>query len=170
MGEDGLSPPTAMDAAWAELADILGAVFVDVGKLVRAVVAFLSAPVTAAPSARGSPDPAATGDDHARLTSFPNHNQIHVLGNLLQLPVMKREPYCHALSFLLPNDGTPPVAYRRTPPPTCWLTFAVWRPQSTGVSLLRSARWEQRRRRRRRRPTGGRCRLRPWATWPAWCA
>jgi hypothetical protein len=116
MGEDGLSPPTAMDAAWAELADILGAVFADVGKLVRAVVDFLSAPVTATPSARGSPDP--TGDDHARLTSFPNHNQIHVLGNLLQLPVMQREPYCHALSSLLPNDGTShhpphPIARRR---------------------------------------------------------
>jgi hypothetical protein len=93
MNEDNLSPPVAMDAVWVELTDVLGAVFADVDKLVRAIVAFLSTP--AAPLV----------SEHAQL-GFPNHNQIHVLGNLLQLPAMQHEHHCLALSSLLANDGS----------------------------------------------------------------
>lgn len=78
-----------MDEVWVEVIAIFEAIFVDVGKLVHAIVNSVSI----------LPPNSALG---------PSHNQIHVLGNLLDLPVLKQAPYCHALSSLLPHDGTSP--------------------------------------------------------------
>lgn len=82
-----LSPRLCMDEVWLEMVTIFETVFSDVENLVRAIVVYLSR----------VPPTSALG---------PTHNQVHVLGNLLDLPVMQNTSCCNALSQLPPHEGT----------------------------------------------------------------